>query len=376
MARLTSLQNNLAQESSTSNGTTSTDADGHEHEHEHAVEATDGETKKRNAQQADIAVSTSTSNSTTDEKLRHDNDAKKPKLETEQAQTTNTNDTTTAADIIAPTLPPPIDIEAAMSEIRSKLEPLVGEDAAKGATQMLHKWETFQQQSPPVLPTVLPPPPKGTDDDSKHYTFPLVEDKQTRKSIHMLLKSDLFQPFCMADTIEKRVRIWHKMFETHMPNHGLFVKDERFKNIHKDKDNKEGGKGKNGKNGKGKMEWPKDRPNYIQFALYKENIDTGTAAKDVGRTLRLPPKGKMRGAGSGGLGYAGMKDKRGCTTQFCTLYRKTPEDVIVLNRERENDRRQGGGNDRRQGGGNSKFGGSTVLRVGHFSYVNQELRLG
>jgi len=76
----------------------------------------------------------------------------------------------------------------------------------------------------------------------------------------------------------------------------------------------------------------------------------------------------MHDPGSGGLGYAGMKDKRGCTAQFCTLFRKTAEDVLVLNKEKKIDRRQGGGN--------SKFGGSALMRVGNFSYVDRELRLG
>lgn len=165
----------------------------------------------------------------------------------------------------------------------------------------------------------------------------------------MLIKSDLVKPFAFADTVDKKVRIWHMMFEKQMPNYGKFVKDERFKNKPK------------------KAEWPKDRPNYLKFVLYKENIDTGTAAKDVTKIIRLPPKGRNRG-GSGGLGYAGMKDKRGCTTQFCTVHRKTAQDLMILNKERNNNRRQGGGN--------SKFGGSAVMRVGNFSYVDKELRLG
>ncbi len=238
---------------------------------------------------------------------------------------------------------PPIELNDVIEIIETKLTDLVGSESAKGAVQMLQSWESKEDATPL--------PPKGVDDEKKSFIFPLIDKKEARKAIHMLIKSDLVKPFAVADTVDKRVRIWHIMFEKQMPNYGNFEKDERFKNKPK----------------KQKQEWPKDRPNYLQFILYKENIDTGTAAKDIAKIIRLPPKGKNRG-GSGGLGYAGMKDKRGCTTQFCTVYRKTAQDLMVLNRQRNNDRRQGGGN--------SKYGGTTVMRVGHFAYVDTELRLG
>jgi hypothetical protein len=63
-----------------------------------------------------------------------------------------------------------------------------------------------------------------------------------------------------------------------------------------------------------------------------------------------------------------MKDKRGCTTQFCTLYRKTAEEMMILNQDCKSARPQGGGN--------SKFGGGAIMRVGHFCYVDQDIRLG
>lgn len=328
MARLTSLENNLAEPASTAEASSSQQS----------------ETKKRNADEGKVDRDTSEI-----KKVKMD---EAPSANNMNADANNPNPTTNAI------AQEPKDMEATLSEIQSKLTALVGDEAAKGATAMLRQWESFPQvsSSSPSPVSSPSPPPKGTDDDSKHYTFPLIEEKLTRKAIHMLIKSDLFKGVCMADTIDKRVRIWHKLFETQMPNHGLFVKDARFQNRPK----------------KVKMEWPQARPNFIKFVLYKENIDTGTAAKDVSRTLRLPPKQRggrmMNDPGSGGLGYAGMKDKRGCTAQFCTLFRKTPEDVLVLNKEKKNDRRQGGGN--------SKFGGSTVMRVGNFSYVDRELRLG
>lgn len=281
--------------------------------------------------------------------------AKKPKLE--EKTTSNPNDT--AAD--EPNDSSVVCMNSSMEEMESKLMPLVGESAAKGAIEMLTKWENIRKsRQDDINETIISVlPPKGTDDESKYYVFPLIEDKQVRKSIHELIKSDLFKSFAVADTIDRCVRIWHILFETQMPNYGKFIRDEKYMNRPKET----------------KMQWPENRPNYLRFVLYKENIDTATAAKDIAKLVRLSPtdkKHKGSGGGSGGLGYAGMKDKRACTTQFCTLYRKTAEEVrMVLNREDERNE-----NARPQGGGNSKHGGSAIMRVGHFSYVDKDIRLG
>ena len=298
IAQLTSLDNNLTEEDS---------------KKDLVEEAKSEGTKKRDAEAADIKPS-----------VEDSSDAKKPKREETQV-----------SDVAE-------DVESLLKTVETKLSELVGPETAKGAVKMLQSWENAKKEG-------ALPPGKGVDDEKKSFTFPLIDKKETRKAIHMLIKSDLVKPFAAADTVDKKVRIWHIMFEKQMPNYGKFVKDERFKNKPK------------------KAEWPKDRPDYLKFVLYKENIDTGTAAKDVAKIIRLPPKGRNKG-GSGGLGYAGMKDKRGCTTQFCTVHRKTAEDLMILNKERNNNRRQGGGN--------SKFGGSAVMRVGNFSYVDKELRLG
>merc|ERR1740124_1479246 len=64
------------------------------------------------------------------------------------------------------------------------------------------------------------------------------------------------------------------------------------------------------------------------------------------------------------MGYAGMKDKRGVTTQFCTVFRKTPQDLLSINRERT-DRRGGGG-------GNGSNGGYGLMRVGFIKYFGMQ----
>jgi hypothetical protein len=268
---------------------------------------------------------------------------KKPKLEKSTSSPSHTAEPTSSFMVC---------MNSSMEEMQAKLLPLVGEVAAKGAIGMLLKWESLRENQGTEGITSVPP--KGTEDESKYYVFPLIEDKQARKSIHELIKSDLFKSFAVADTIDRCVRIWHILFETQMPNYGKFIKDDRYVNRSKE----------------AKLQWPANRPNYLRFVLYKENIDTATAAKDVAKLVRLAPKGKHKGGhgSGGGLGYAGMKDKRACTTQFCTLYRKTAEELMILNREQKNARPQGGGN--------SKQGGSAIIRVGHFCFVDKDIRLG
>ena len=136
--------------------------------------------------------------------------------------------------------------------------------------------------------------------------------------------------------------MWHKTFFDKMPK-DTFVSG-----------NNKQGKSKNNK--QKKSDWPRDRPNFLNFVLYKENIDTGTAAKDVTRFARLNPKR--------GISYAGMKDKRGVTTQFCSAFRVEKEQLLAINKRDS------------VGGGNSSTKGSCIIRVGNLTYSNEEVKLG
>eukprot|EP00578_Thalassiosira_sp_NH16_P030769 CAMPEP_0181081918 /NCGR_PEP_ID=MMETSP1071-20121207/3349_1 /TAXON_ID=35127 /ORGANISM="Thalassiosira sp., Strain NH16" /LENGTH=203 /DNA_ID=CAMNT_0023163479 /DNA_START=234 /DNA_END=841 /DNA_ORIENTATION=- len=51
------------------------------------------------------------------------------------------------------------------------------------------------------------------NDVQKFYTLPLISDKQTRRSIHLLMKSPAFNLVARADNHDGRIRIWHKRFE-------------------------------------------------------------------------------------------------------------------------------------------------------------------
>jgi tRNA pseudouridine13 synthase len=181
------------------------------------------------------------------------------------------------------------------------------------------------------------------DPAEQFYTLPTIADKQARRNIHQLFKRPEFNSVVRANNHEGRLRVWHKSFFDKMPK-DTFVSGSNNQ-----------GKARSNKPKKSDS-WPRDRPNFLRFVLYKENIDTSTAAKDVTRFARLNPKR--------GINYAGMKDKRGVTTQFCSAFRVEKEQLLAINK------RDG------VGGGNSSTNGSCIIRVGNLTYSNEEVKLG
>lgn len=226
--------------------------------------------------------------------------------------------------------------------IQYHLQTVVGCASSKIITSHLSHWESY-------FPTFLL---HNIDESSKYVSLPSIKDKTTRKCIHVLMKSKIFERYAICDTVDQCVRVWHKRFEQDMPNYGLYKKDRKIK----------------------KKSWPKNRPDYLQFVLYKENMDTCTAANEIEKLARLclPDTCRSRKTSKqfrrpSSIAYAGMKDKRSVSSQFCTVYRKTPNDLLVVNKHRD---------DNDGGGGNRNKDGSGLLRVGNFKYVKDELWLG
>jgi tRNA(Glu) U13 pseudouridine synthase TruD len=56
-------------------------------------------------------------------------------------------------------------------------------------------------------------------------------------------------------------------------------------------------------------------------------VDTTTAGKELGRKLCLPFNNRHENT----IGYAGMKDERDVTSQFCRIHHKTPADLAIVN---------------------------------------------
>lgn len=189
----------------------------------------------------------------------------------------------------------------------------------------------------------------------KFYTLPAISDKENRRSIHQLIKSPAFNSVARADNSDGKIRIWHKKFESDMPadSHG----GDRNRN------NGRGGGERGGGGGRSSTPWPKDRPDFLRFVLYKENVDTTTAAKDVVRMARLNP--------SKSINYAGMKDKRGITTQFCSIYRMEKETLLAVNSIKSNAIPENTG-----GCGNTTSNGSSMIKLGNFEYSSEEVKLG
>ncbi|RLN46085.1 hypothetical protein BBJ29_005214 [Phytophthora kernoviae] len=73
----------------------------------------------------------------------------------------------------------------------------------------------------------------------------------------------------------------------------------------------------------GRAPWPTNRPDYLQFVLYKRNMETNSVMMQVAKAMY---------SNVSAFTYAGTKDKRGITTQLCTVYRGSKEKLEMLNR--------------------------------------------
>lgn len=225
---------------------------------------------------------------------------------------------------------------------KAEFSKLVGDGPAQDLISFLQTHETEKSNEP------------ADGDVKKFYTLPLIAEKQVRRSVHFLIKSPSFSSLARADNHEGRIRIWHRKFEKDMPK-DTFGNGGGGGRGGGRNDNR----GKRGGSNSNRTPWPRDRPDFLRFVLYKENIDTSTAAKDVVRAAHLNPKR--------GIGYAGMKDKRGVTAQFCSAYRVEKEQLLAMNA------RSGNNND---GGGNTTTKGAAVIKLGNFTYSRDEVRLG
>ena len=63
---------------------------------------------------------------------------------------------------------------------------------------------------------------------------------------------------------------------------------------------------------------------YLQFVLYKENVETNKALASIAALLRIKAKNR--------LFINGTKDKRAATAQFVTAYRVKPDGALINQR--------------------------------------------
>ncbi len=93
-------------------------------------------------------------------------------------------------------------------------------------------------------------------------------------------------------------------------------------------------------------QWPEELGEYLRFTLLKEKIDTMSAVKEMTRAL----------GGRVTIDFAGTKDKRGTTSQWCTIHKMRPS---VL------DRHFGRFNPR-----------GPAVRTGDYCFVKEKINLG
>lgn len=75
--------------------------------------------------------------------------------------------------------------------------------------------------------------------------------------------------------------------------------------------------------GKRADKWPRDRPDFCHFVLYKENTDTMDAINVVSGNLGLK---------TGNFVFSGTKDKRGMTTQRVSVQKVNGQRLLALNK--------------------------------------------
>eukprot|EP01126_Amoeba_proteus_P021445 TRINITY_DN2179_c0_g1_i10.p1 TRINITY_DN2179_c0_g1~~TRINITY_DN2179_c0_g1_i10.p1 ORF type:complete len:145 (-),score=16.38 TRINITY_DN2179_c0_g1_i10:124-558(-) len=71
-------------------------------------------------------------------------------------------------------------------------------------------------------------------------------------------------------------------------------------------------------------QWPKDKPDFLMFTLYKENKDTTNALVLISHFLKINPKV---------FNTSGTKDKRAVTTQKVTAYRVPARKLLEINKK-------------------------------------------
>jgi len=97
------------------------------------------------------------------------------------------------------------------------------------------------------------------------------------------------------------------------------------------------------KKGGGRKDWPRDRPRFLHFSLFKENTETFDAISLLAGKCRTDAKY---------FGFAGTKDRRGRTTQRCSVSMVSAEQLLGAAKTVRN------------------------VEVGSFSYQPAELKLG
>lgn len=99
-----------------------------------------------------------------------------------------------------------------------------------------------------------------------------------------------------------------------------------------------------------RLRWPKSKPNYLHFVMYKENMETVQAVNELARKLACTTKN---------FTFAGTKDKRAITSQMFAAWKTNPYHIWKAVQEF-----------------NRRSRGQIKLHVGHFTFSPEPLKLG
>ncbi|CCG84404.1 protein of unknown function [Taphrina deformans PYCC 5710] len=131
----------------------------------------------------------------------------------------------------------------------------------------------------------------------------VISDREKRTSIHKAIREVFLGSLNSEARDDKKMRISYKQKQQNDRNRGS-----------------RGGRGGRGGRGRGgrdqgggdRREAWTEPGDYTIFTVYKDGRDTMDVANNISKLLRIPPKV---------LGFAGTKDKRGCTVQLFSAYR-------------------------------------------------------
>ena len=185
-----------------------------------------------------------------------------------------------------------------------ELEKLLGEDSVKSLRDFV----------------------KDEDRKSKSARLPHVEDKDTRRQIHQIIR-EKFESLCLETNTE-------------LLNQGT---PDETKCITVYVSSRSGGKHRNNRSNF-KAPWPFADTNYVHFTLYKENVDTIRAVDILSRMLHVSTKL---------FSYAGTKDKRAITCQRVCAHRILKQKLARVNTSER-----------------------SSIRIGDMEYAKSQLSLG
>jgi len=240
--------------------------------------------------------------------------------------------------------------------------------------------------------------PEEKSGGAYYVSLPPLQDKSRRRTLHEWIRRRLGGT-ALADTdnATKAVRIWKTRHASKMPNYGMF--EQR-----KDIAGNGGSRRTGGGGGRDSNHHNNKKYKYIRFVLYKENMDTGTAVRQLERSIGGGNNSSNNNYGRNNnkrqryqqqqqqqvrIGYAGMKDKRGVTSQFVTVPSNRRRDVLRLCERQQklvdgigSSNRGGGERPGNSGGGGGGGGGHTssagvaLYRIGNLEYATDEISLG